>query len=106
MEMLPLILSFVPYALLFTDAGNTPGYIYPPIAIQALMISAASGQAVPATGIIAWMRARFIEGRTVESLNPLLALAATLAWLAALYALSAAAARRVKAVRPEGIALR
>jgi len=48
----------------------------------------------------------FVEGRPVQHVNPQLALATTAAWLAALYLASLLLARRVKAIRPEEIALR
>ena len=105
LAMLPLALSFIPYGLVFVDIGNSPAYIYPPIGLQALMIWAAGGKPVPATGIIAWMHRYYISSQPGQTVDPALALASTAAWLATLYLVAARLSKAVKAVKPEEVAL-
>ena len=102
--MLPLVLSFIPYTLLFTSYGNLAGYLYPPVGLQALNIAAASGKTPHATGIIEWMQKSFVEGEHATPVNPWLVIASTALWLLVLGLLAAALYRRTKAIHPEELA--
>ena len=97
---LSLIVSFVPYALLFTGSGNLAGYVFPPIGLQALIIGAVSGKTPPATNIINWFKTSFVEGKSYAPIDPGLVMAATLAWLLAMGIAAMELARRAKAVHP------
>ncbi len=100
-SMLPLALSFIPYALLFTSYGNAAGYIYPPVGLQALIIAASSGKTPPATGILRWMYQTYVKGVEVEPVNPWLVLASTALWIALLALTTTILYRKARAVHPE-----
>ncbi len=99
-NMLPLILSFVPYALLFAGKGNLAGYVFPPIGIQSLIVRAVSGQAAPATNLINWLTSYYIKGAQFEPVAPAYVIISTLVWIALLWALTIFLYRRAKAIHP------
>jgi len=101
MTILPLMLSFIPYALLFTNVGNIAAYLYPPIGLQALAVASAMGETPPATGLIPWLAEQYPKGSHYQPVSIPLTLLSTILWLVALALAAILLSRRVKAVRPE-----
>lgn len=108
LQMLPLILAFMNYAVLWVDLGDRV-YALPLAPLLSLIVSAASG-VEPATGgwlVGGWLWRNLARGVAPEPPNALsapLALASTAAWTAAFAALSLALARRVRGVALEELA--
>ena len=99
-NMLPLLLSFVPYALIFAGKGNLAGYVFPPIGIQALIVWSVSGRLPPATNLLSWFMKVYIKGEQTPSIDPLIALASTAVWIVVLWLLTMVLYKRAKALHP------
>ncbi|ABM80150.1 conserved membrane protein [Hyperthermus butylicus DSM 5456] len=99
--MLPPLLSFIPYAALFVDVGNSIGYIYPASGLVALAIGYASGETPPASGILEWTATWPHTG--FKPVDPLLVAVSTATWLALMTAASVVLVRRSKSVSVEEV---
>ena len=98
--MLPLLLSFIPYALIFAGKGNLAGYVFPPIGIQALIVWSVSGRLPPATNLLNWFVRSYVKGEQTPSIDPWIALASTAVWIAVLWILTMVLYKRAKALHP------
>ena len=101
LTMMPLAMSFIPYALLFTKTSEFIAYAYPPIALQALAIEATSGIEVPPTGIVVSLREATVSKHLEYHVNLATTLVSYLVWITGLALIAVFLSKRIKAVHPE-----
>lgn len=99
--MIPLLLSFISYATLFTDLGNAIAYLFPFNSFLALAVYHSTALEPPGSGFLWWITSYYIQPGSYEAVDIPLLYASLILWILALAALLVLVVRRARGIPVE-----
>ena len=99
--MVPLLLSFIAYATIFTDLGNTIAYIFPFNSFLALAVYHSTALEPPGSGFLWWITGYYMGSQAYSPVDIPLLYASLVLWILVLAALLVIVVRRARGIPVE-----
>lgn len=99
--MAPLLLSFIAYATIFTDLGNTIAYVFPFNSFLALAVYHSTALEPPGSGFLWWVTGYYTGSQAYSPVDIPLLYASLVLWILALATLLVIIVRRARGIPVE-----